>query len=101
MNQVDPTPNHGIQKTRGGVIPEDVQVVGNVDATTFSGIGDLLVFNTLYLTEQSADPANPPDGMTVIWMSDGTASGDDGDVMAKVTAGGSTGTATIIDKSAL
>jgi len=36
-----------------------------------------------------------------MWMSDGTGAGDDGDIMMKITAGGSTKTATLADFSAL
>jgi hypothetical protein len=74
---------------------------GNVDAVSFTGDGTLLSFTVLSLLERSSDPPDPPEGSTVIWMSDGTGSGDDGDVMAKVSAGGTTGTATLIDKSTL
>lgn len=40
--------------------------------------------------ESSADPPAPPEGQCVIWLSDGTGTGDDGDLMVKTTAGGST-----------
>lgn len=55
----------------------------------------------LNLQELSADPADPPEGTYTQWMSDGTGSGDDGDIMVKITAGGVTKTATLIDFSAL
>ena len=51
----------------------------------------------LMLLERSVDPADPPEGHAVIWMSDGTGSGDDGDIMLKITAGGATAVATIVD----
>ena len=51
-------------------------------------------------SEQSSDPSDPAEGEHVIWQSDGTGSGDDGDIMMKVTAGGSTKTVTIVDFSA-
>ena len=54
----------------------------------------------LALVELSADPPNPPEGDTVIWQSDGTGSGDDGDIMMKITSGGSTKTVTLVDFSA-
>ena len=41
----------------------------------------------LRLDSLSADPANPAEGSSVLWISDGTGSGDDGDVMIKVSAG--------------
>jgi hypothetical protein len=50
--------------------------------------------------ELSADPDNPAEGNWSMWMSDGTGSGDDGDIMMKITAGGSTKTVTLIDFSA-
>ena len=40
------------------------------------------------LSESSSDPSDPAEGNAVIWMSDGTASGDDGDIIAKIKAGG-------------
>ncbi len=40
------------------------------------------------LSESSADPSDPSEGNAVIWMSDGTASGNDGDIIAKIHAGG-------------
>lgn len=51
--------------------------------------------------ELSADPADPDEGSFVTWMSDGTGSGDDGDIMMKITAGGSTKTTTLVDFSTL
>lgn len=50
--------------------------------------------------ESSSDPENPPEGRTFIWQSDGTGSGDDGDLMAKITSGGVTKTVTVVDFSA-
>jgi len=41
----------------------------------------------LRLDSLSADPSNPVEGSAVLWISDGTGSGDDGDVMVKVSAG--------------
>lgn len=51
--------------------------------------------------ELSADPSDPDEGAYVMWMSDGTGSGDDGDIMIKITAGGSTKTTTLVDFSAV
>lgn len=49
-----------------------------------------------------ADPSNPTPGGAVIWLSDGTGAGDDGDLMVKITdTGGTTKTGTIVDYSAL
>ena len=41
-------------------------------------------------TELSADPSDPTEGESAIWQSDGTASGNDGDLMVKRTYGGTT-----------
>lgn len=59
------------------------------------------VSNAVLLVEKSADPSDPTEGKSVIWQSDGTGSGDDGDIMIKITAGGVTKTGTIIDFSTL
>ena len=50
--------------------------------------------------ELSADPADPAEGSNVQWQSDGTGSGDDGDIMMKITAGAVTKTITLVDYSA-
>lgn len=55
----------------------------------------------LNIRELSADPADPPEGTFTTWMSDGAGAGDDGDIMVKITAGGVTKTATLIDFSAV
>jgi len=44
----------------------------------------------LELTEVSKDPNSPDEGETVIWMTDGTEYGDDGDLIIAATAGGVT-----------
>jgi len=45
-------------------------------------------FNSLKLLEKAFDPPDPAEGGAVIWMSNGVASGDDGDILIKVQAGG-------------
>jgi hypothetical protein len=87
-------------KYRQSVIGE-IYCSGNIDAVTYTGDGSQLLFETFILTEQSADPGDPPEGMSIMWQSDGTGAGADGDIMIKITAGGSTKTATIIDFSAV
>ena len=47
----------------------------------------------------SEDPEDPEEGHSVIWLSDGTGSGDNGDVMIKITACGTTKVITMIDFS--
>ena len=85
----------------GQSVVGDLAVTGNLDAVTISGDGTLLVFNLLHLQEQSANPDDPPEGMSVVWQSDGTGAGDDGDILIKITAGGSTKTATLVDFSGI
>ena len=83
----------------GQSIVGDLSVTGSLDTVSVSGDGTLLLFNLMHLQEQSADPDDPPEGMAVLWQSDGTAAGDDGDILIKITAGGSTKTATLVDFS--
>lgn len=60
---------------------------------TLRGIG-------LGVSERATDPSDPSEGQSVVWQSDGTGAGDDGDIMVKITAGGVTKTVTLIDFSA-
>lgn len=53
--------------------------------------------NVLRVLESAADAADPPEGQAAIWVSDGTGTGDDGDVIIKTTAGGVTSTKTLVD----
>lgn len=55
--------------------------------------------DALRLKERSTDPSDPAEGQSIIWQSDGTGAGDDGDIMMKITAGGATKTITIVDFS--
>lgn len=50
--------------------------------------------------EKSADPDAPVEGHFIIWMSDGTGKGDDGDILIASTAGGVTKWNTLFDHSA-
>jgi hypothetical protein len=50
-------------------------------------------------SEQPADPANPVEGRYRLWQSNGVGTGDDGDIMMKITAGGVTKTVTLVDFS--
>jgi len=61
---------------------------------------ELHINGGLTLTEKSSDPADPAEGNSVLWMSNGVGSGDDGDIMMKITAGGVTKTITLVDFSA-
>lgn len=63
-------------------------------------IGTRYYHDRLRLAERSADPAQPTEGNFVLWLSDGTGLGDDGDVMIASTAGGVTNYTTLFDHSA-
>jgi hypothetical protein len=75
---------------------------GNVtvpDGKTFTA--ETTYTDILNLKAQSTDPADPPNGETVIWMSDGTGLGDEGDFMMKITVSGVTKTIILVDYSAI
>jgi len=42
------------------------------------------------IEERSTDPEDPPEGVGSLWLSDGTGTGDDGDLIFERTAGGDT-----------
>ena len=62
--------------------------------------GNTKLEGPLILKERTYDPDNPEEGSSVIWMSSGQGSGDDGDVMIKITSAGATKTVTLVDFSA-
>jgi len=68
---------------------------------TFKGDGERTLEGKFQVQELSADPADPPEGHWVTWMSDGAGSGDDGDIMVKIKAGGVVKTTTLVDFSAI
>lgn len=74
----------------------DVTAGGNITASA-----GLVLAGEVGTVELSADPADPPAGQNVKWQSDGTGSGDDGDIMMKITdSQGTTKTITLVDFSA-
>jgi hypothetical protein len=60
---------------------------------------DNLTVDTVIFSEQSSNPDEPTEGKAVIWMSDGTGFGYDGDVMIASTAGGVAKYGTLFDHS--
>ncbi len=72
---------------------EDTNILGFKVNMPLEVVGEILQ------TELSADPSDPPEGQNVTWQSDGTGSGDDGDIMMKITAATVTKTITLVDFS--
>jgi len=106
--QFDNESSTGIYRPGAGAL--GFSVLGSLAANlTATGLGlgvtnpntKLHVAGAITQNELSADPTNPDEGSSVQWQSDGTGSGDDGDIMMKITAGGVTKTVTIIDFSAI
>lgn len=62
-----------------------------------SGDGNLTLWGILTLNEQSGEPANPADGQSVVWMSNGTGFGGDGDLCVKINANSVLSTNTLVD----
>jgi hypothetical protein len=85
--------------------PDALKYDADTNGWDISAAGGLKVTNTLQvddlkLLERSSDPAEPAEGEAVIWMSDGTGKGDDGDVLIASKAGGTTKWGTLFDHSA-
>ena len=73
--------------------------LGNNIGITIDSTGQVTVGGGIGGLEKSADPAEPAEGEFVIWMSDGTGKGDDGDVLIASKAGGATKWTTLLDHS--
>ena len=85
--------------SRGGTALMTIKNSGNVGIGTMAP--DTLLHNAGAYTQESlsSDPADPDAGNSVQWVSDGTGSGDAGDVLLKVNVGGTTKVITLIDYS--
>ena len=110
------TPSVALDVVGAGVFSLDLAVNGgdltvgaaaaNIGTTTnpnqlqFADATHTTIEGALNLTEKSADPTQPTEGVCVLWMSDGTGKGDDGDVLIASTAGGVTKYAILFDHSA-
>ena len=60
----------------------------------------LTKFNLLGGLERSSDPAEPAEGYFVMWMSDGSEKGDDGDVLIASNPDGTCKYSIVFDYSA-
>lgn len=76
-------------------------ILDNTKDNVQEGLEETRTWINDFHVEKGVDPADPAEGSFVMWMSDGTGSGDDGDIMMKITAGGVTKTATLVDFSAV
>ncbi len=94
--------NNDLALGTGATVTERIRIRGDgkVGIGTQSPASELHINGALTLTEKSSDPSNPSEGQSVLWMSDGTGTGDDGDILMKITAGGVTKTVTLVDFSA-
>ena len=78
----------------------NMEVDGKITIGTETPATELHLNGALTIKEKTSDPADPAEGHSVLWMSDGTGTGDDGDILIKITAGGVTKTVTLVDFSA-
>jgi len=81
---------------------DNTAVIGNnaVTAVYMSGDqGASVWLEHINILERSSDPTEPTEGHAVVWMSDGTGKGADGDIMIASQAGGATKYGTIFDHS--
>ena len=70
-----------------------LKVTGDVYLTSGLRIGDITTDpddNTIEMEERSTDPGDPAEGNGILWLSDGSDIGEDGDLIWKRTAGGVT-----------
>jgi hypothetical protein len=82
----------------------DIIYLGYSTGSTFTdaymtSLNFLTKSNVIGMIERSADPTEPAEGHCVIWLSDGTGKGDDGDVLIASQAGGVTFYNTLFDHS--
>jgi hypothetical protein len=72
----------------------NISIANNVAITGTLEVNDAFTFSEL-----SSDPGEPDEGSAVLWMSDGTGKGDDGDVMIASNPNGTTKYGTLFDYS--
>lgn len=78
-----------------------INAAGKMGVRTTSASYILDVAGEIGIRELSSDPGDPAEGRAVLWQSDGTGTGDDGDILVKITAGATTKTVTLVDFSAV
>jgi hypothetical protein len=70
-------------------------------ATSGHGHSTLSGLTDIEFAERSSDPTTPAEGNAIMWMSDGTGTGNDGDILIRIRAGGTVKTATLVDFGSL
>lgn len=74
-------------------VTDNVYVDGDIFVNSGLRIGDVSTApedNTIEIEERSSDPGNPAEGNGIIWPSDGTGQGEDGDLVFTRTYSGTT-----------
>ena len=89
-----------LDSTSGATESSPSIISPDTDAGTKRWLLTTILGMALKLIERGADPTEPAEGDCIIWMSDGTGKGDDGDVMIASQAGGVTKYSTLFDHSA-
>tara|TARA_Y100000310_G_scaffold344258_1_gene456037 strand:- start:1289 stop:2404 length:1116 start_codon:yes stop_codon:yes gene_type:complete len=83
-------------------VADNTAVIGNDDITKVymsEDQGAAAWLEHINMLERSSDPTEPTEGHAVVWMSNGSGKGDDGDVMIASQAGGATKYGTLFDHS--
>jgi hypothetical protein len=87
-----------------GVVKELRRLLAELDSfrtDVNNAVLDMFTAITFAEGARSSDPDDPAAGYATMWVSDGTGSGDDGDLIVKITdSNGTTKTITLIDFSA-
>lgn len=95
----------GLRENRARVrIPSSIQASIDSkanDSEVFKKNGTVVLDGPFTFRELLSEPDDPIEGHAVMWMSNGEGSGDEGDIMIKITAGGVTKIYTLVDFSAI
>ena len=92
--------NTAIPKTQEELLTFCLLLIQELDAYGIGGDHGYIFGDKYFKSlERSSDPPQPSEGQFVIWMSDGTGKGDDGDILIASTAGGTTNYGTLFDHS--
>ena len=94
------TPPDGWAGGKSGLLLDLRGIISSDDPRVFALTGDGKMATGLHMLGLDADPVDPGDSEAVIWASDGTDAGDDGDIMAtSQDSGGTPVTVTLMDHS--